>query len=59
MTLSDCPELFAQEAVIVIGEQTFNKSLTKNAAQKEGVEAIATNLGNMTGNKSGIIYAKK
>jgi hypothetical protein len=33
LTLSDYPKLFARETVIVIGEQTFKKSLTKNAAQ--------------------------
>ena len=33
LTLNAYPELFAKEAVIVVGEQTFNKSLTKNAAQ--------------------------
>ena len=33
LTLNDYPKLFAKESVIVAGEQTFNKSLTKNAAQ--------------------------
>ena len=33
LALSEYPKLFAKEAVIVIGEQTFKKSLIKNAAQ--------------------------
>ena len=74
LTLSEYPKLFAKEAVIVIGEQTFNKSLIKNAAQasqqtlgkfdqnasqKESAEAIAENLEILTGNKPGIISSKK
>ncbi len=48
----------------MIGEQTFNKSLTKNAAQAskmeiESAEAIAANLENMTGNKPVIINTGK
>ena len=52
LTLSEYPELFAKEAVIVIGE---------NATQieKEGAEAIAANLENLTGNKPEIISSKK
>ena len=52
LTLSNYPELFAEEAVIVIGE---------NASQieKESAEAIAANLENLTGNKPEIINTKK
>ena len=52
LTLSDYPELFAKETVIVIGE---------NATQieKESAEAIAANLEIMTGNKPEIINTKK
>ena len=64
LTLSDYPRLFAEEVVIVIGEQTFKKSLTKNATQAsqmeiESAEAIAANLGKLTGNKPEIINTKK
>ena len=52
LTLSDYPELFWKEAVIVIGE---------NASQieKESAEAIAASLENLTGNKLEIINTKK
>ena len=52
LTLSDYPELFAKETVIVIGE---------NATQieKESAEAIAANLENLTGNKPKIYISKK
>ena len=61
LTLNEYPKLFAKESVIVVGEQTFNKSLTKNAAQieMESAEAIAANLEYLTGNKPGIISSKK
>ena len=64
LTLNEYPKLFAKEVVIVIGEQTFNKSLTKNAAQasqieKESAEAIAANLEILTGNKPEVISSKK
>ena len=52
LTLSEYPQLFAKEAVIVIGE---NASLL----EKESAEAIATNLENLTGNKSEVISSKK
>lgn len=52
LTLSDYPKLFANETVIVIGD---------NASQieKESAEAIAANLENLTGNKPEIVSSKK
>ena len=52
LTLSDYPELFAKEAVIVIGD---NASLIEN----ESAEAIAANLEILTGNKPEICNTKK
>ena len=52
LTLSEYPQLFAKEAVIVLGD---------NASQieKESAEAIAVNLENLTGNKPEIINTEK
>ena len=52
LTLRDYPKLFAEEAVIVIGE---NASLI----EKESAEAIAANLESLTGNKPEIINTEK
>ena len=52
LTLSGYPELFAKEAIIVIGE---NASLI----EIESAEVIAANLENLTGNKPEIINPKK
>ena len=52
LKLSDYPEIFKENTVIIIGD---------NASQieKESAEAIAANLENLTGNKPEIINTKK
>ena len=52
LTLSDYPELFAKETVIMIGESASQIEI-------ESAEAIAANLENLTGNKPEIINTKK
>jgi len=50
--LSDYPELFKEEVIIVIGSNA-------SGIEKESAEAIAANLENLTGNKPEIISSKE
>jgi hypothetical protein len=52
LTLGDYPNLFAEEAVIMIGENASPMEI-------ESAEAIAANLENLAGNKPEIINTKK
>jgi len=52
LALNDCPELFAKEVVIVIGENA-------SRVEKESAEVIAANFEILTGNKPKIYISEK